>query len=144
MKFLVEERKKYVMTLVKRGDTIRQIAEELHMSTRDVNQILKEYRRKEKEAREIETREKEEKEKERLFSSKRSEALQLYKKGNNLLDVAIALDISADEAKAFYHEYYSLQYSHQFLNIYNELNKTNSFAHFTDLFHLFREKGHKY
>ena len=140
MKFPVEGRKKYVITLFKRGYTIRQIAE-LHMSTRDVNEGLKEYRREGKEAREIETRGKEEKEKERLFSSKRSEALQLYKKGKNLLGVAIELDISTDEAKAFYHEYCSLQYSHQFLQIYNELNETKSFNHFTDLFHLFREKG---
>ena len=141
MKLPIQGRKKYVITLDKRGYTIRQIAVELHMSTRDVNEILKEYKREEKEAREREVIEKEEKEKERLFSSKRSKALQLYKKGTNLLDVAIELDISAEEAKAFYHEYCSLQYPHQFLHIYTELNKTNSFNHFTDLFHLIREKG---
>ena len=141
MKLPIQGRKKYVITLDKRGYTIRQIAEELHMSTRDVNEIHKEYKREEKEAREKEVIEKEEKEKERLFSSKRSKALQLYKKGTNLLDVAIELDISAEEAKAFYHEYCSLQYPHQFLHIYTELNKTNSFNHFTDLFHLIREKG---
>ena len=141
MKLPIQGRKKYVITLDKRGYTTRQIAEELHMSTRDVNEILKEYKREEKEAREKEVIEKEEKEKERLFSSKRSKALQLYKKGTNLLDVAIELDISAEEAKAFYHEYCSLQYPHQFLHIYTELNKTNSFNHFTDLFYLIREKG---
>jgi hypothetical protein len=43
--------------------------------------------------------------------------------------------------KRFYHEYCSLQYPHQFLQIYTEINKTNSFNHFTDLFHLIREKG---
>ena len=141
MKLPIQGRKKYVITLDKRGYTIRQIAVELHMSTRDVNEILKQYKREEKEAREREVIEKEEKEKERLFSSKRSKALQLYKKGTNLLDVAIELDISAEEAKAFYHEYCSLQYPHQFLHIYTDLNKTNSFNHFTDLFHLIREKG---
>jgi len=141
MKLPIQGRKKYVITLDKREYTTRQIAVELHMSTRDVNEILKEYKREEKEAREKEVIEKEEKEKERLFSSKRSKALQLYKKGTNLLDVAIELDISAEEAKAFYHEYCSLQYPHQFLHIYTELNKTNSFNHFTDLFYLIREKG---
>ena len=141
MKLSIQERKKYVIMLHTKGYTIRQIAVELHMSTRDVNEILKQYKREEKEARERVVIEKEEKEKERLFSSKRSKALQLYKKGTNLLDVAIELDISAEEAKAFYHEYCSLQYPHQFLHIYMELNKTNSFNHFTDLFHLIREKG---
>ncbi|HYJ02797.1 MAG TPA: hypothetical protein VEW92_11340, partial [Nitrososphaeraceae archaeon] len=95
MKLSIQGRKKYVIILDKRGYTIRQIAVELHMSTRDVNEILKQYKREEKEAKEREVIEKEEKEKERLFSSKRSKALQLYKKGTNLLDVAIELDISA-------------------------------------------------
>jgi len=140
MKLPIQERKKYVIMLNTKGYTTRRIAEELHMSTRDVNEILKEYKREEKEAREKEVIEKEEKEKERLFSSKRSKALQLYKKVTNLLDVAIELDISAEEAKAFYHEYCSLQYPHQFLHIYTELNKTNSFDHFTDYFILLEKK----
>jgi orotate phosphoribosyltransferase-like protein len=69
MKLPIQGRKKYVITLDKRGYTIRQIAIELHMSTRDVNEILKQYKREEKEARERVVIEKEEKEKERLFSS---------------------------------------------------------------------------
>ena len=75
MKLSIQERKKYVISLDKRGYTIRQIAVELHMSTRDVNEILKQYKREEKEAREREVIEKEEKEKERLFSSKRSKSI---------------------------------------------------------------------
>ena len=70
------------------------------MSTRDVNKILKEYKREEKEAKEIEAKEEEEKEKERLFSSNRSEALKLYKKGTDPIDVAISLNISPQEATA--------------------------------------------
>ena len=35
MKLPIQGRKKYVITLDKRGYTIRQIAVELHMSTRD-------------------------------------------------------------------------------------------------------------
>ena len=61
MKLSIQERKKYVISLDKRGYTIRQIAVELHMSTRDVNEILKQYKREEKEAREREVIEKEEK-----------------------------------------------------------------------------------
>ena len=48
MKLPIQGRKKYVITLDKRGYTIRQIAVELHMSTRDVNEILKQYKREEK------------------------------------------------------------------------------------------------
>ena len=62
-------------------------------------------------------------------------------KGTKPLDVAIELDISAEEAKSFYYEYCSLQCPPQFLQVYKELNNTNSFNPFTNLFHLIREKG---
>ena len=110
MKLPVDERKKYVIQLHKNEYTNRQIAQELRMSSRDIVKILKENEREEKEAREREAREKEEKEKRRLFSSKRSEALKLYKEGTPPIDVAIKLDISAEEAKTIYREYCSLTY----------------------------------
>ena len=141
MKLSVDERKKYVIQLHKKGYTNRQIAQELGMSSRDIVKKLKENEREEKEAREREAREKEEKEKKRLFSSNRSEALKLYKKGTTPVDVAIKLDISAEEAKTIYHEYCSLTYPFQFLQVYTELNKNNSFKDFTDLFHRIKEKG---
>jgi len=53
--------------LDKRGYTLRPIAVKLHMSTRDVNEILKQYKREEKETRERVVIEKEEKEKEIIF-----------------------------------------------------------------------------
>lgn len=127
--------------LHKKGYTIRQITEELHMSSRDVEDILKKYKKEEREVRDREIIEKEEEEKKRVFSSKRSEALQLYKEGQCPLDVAIKLKISAEEAKEFYQEYCSLLSPPQFLQIYMELNKTDSFNDVIDLFHLIREKG---
>ena len=39
----IQERKKYVINLHKRGYTVLQIAQELHMSSRDVIEVLKEY-----------------------------------------------------------------------------------------------------
>ena len=141
MKLSVQDRRKYVLELHKRGYTIREIAQELRMSSRDVVKILKENEREEIEAREREAKEKAKKEKERLFTSNRSEALKLYKKGTTPVDVAIRLGISAEEAKTIYHEYCSLKYHFKFLQLYTELNNTNSFNSFTDLFHIIREKG---
>ena len=74
MKLPIEGRKKYVILLLKKDIHNRQIAQELGMSSRNVDKILKESEREEREAREIEAKEKEAKEKERLFSSNRSEA----------------------------------------------------------------------
>lgn len=141
MKLPVDDRKKYVLQLHKNGYTNRQIAQELRMSSRDIVKILEEHEREEKEAREREAIEREEKEKKSIFSSNRSEALKLYKKGTRPIDVAIELDISAEEAKMIYSEYCSLEYPLQFLELYTELDKTNSFKAFTDLFHLIEEKG---
>jgi hypothetical protein len=140
MKIPIKERKKYVINLHKKGYTIRQISEELHMSTRDVDNIVIEYKKEQKEARERAIIEKEEKTKEQLFSSKRSEAFKLYKEGTKPLDVAIKLEISAEEANTFYQNYCSLQYPPQYLQIYTELNNTHSFNRFIDLFHLVRQK----
>jgi FtsZ-binding cell division protein ZapB len=140
MKMPIEERKEYVINLHKKGYPIRPIAKILHMSTRDVEKIVKEYKNEEKETREIDVIEKEEKTKEQLFSSKRSEALKLYKKGTMPLDVAIELEISAEDANTFYQEFCSLQYPPQLLQIYTELTNTNSFIQFSDLFHLVRQK----
>jgi FtsZ-binding cell division protein ZapB len=141
MKFPIEERKKYVIELHEKGYTNREIAQELHMSSRDIVKIRKEKEREEIESREREEKEKEEKEKKRLFSSNRSEALKLYKKGTTPVDVSIKLDISADEAKTIHHEYCSLTYPFQFLQLYTELDNNNSFKVFTDLFHRIKEKG---
>jgi predicted transcriptional regulator len=140
MKLPVDERKKYVIQLHKKGYTDRQIAQELHISSRDVVKIRKENEKDEKEVRETEEKEKAEEEKKRLFSSKRSEALKLYKKGTMPVDVAIKLDISAEEAKTIYSEYCSLTYPFQFLKLYTELDKNDSFKVFTDLFHSIKEK----
>jgi hypothetical protein len=141
MKLPIHGKKKYVINLRIRGYTIRQIAEALHMSTRDVEKILKEHEREEKESRKREVIEREEKENKKIFSSKRSEALQLYKKGKIPLDVAITLEITTDEAKTFYHEYCSLQYPPQLTQIFTELNNANSFNQLIDLYHLIIDKG---
>ena len=120
--------------LRKKEYTVRQIAVELHMSTRDVNKILKEYKREEKEAKEIEAKEEEEKEKERLFSSNRSEALKLYKKGTDPIDVAISLNIRPQEATAIYYDYLSLANLSHLVHLHKKFNNKESFKDFTDLF----------
>ena len=134
MKFPIEERKKYVIELHEKGYTNREIAQELRISPRDIVKILKEYKREEKEAREREAQEKEEKEKERFFSSNRSEALKLYKKGTALIDVAIALNISPEEATKIYYEYLSLANLSHLVHLHKKFNNKESFKEFTDLF----------
>ena len=134
MKLPIEERKKYVIQLHKNEYTNRQIAQKLLMSSRDIVEILKEHKREEKEAREIEAKEKAEKEKEKLFSSNRSEALKLYKKGTDPIDVAIALNFSPQEATTIYYEYLSLANLSHLVYLHKKFNNKESFKDFTDLF----------
>jgi hypothetical protein len=141
MKLPVDERKKYVIKLHNEEYTNRQISQELRISSRDIVKILKEHESEEKETQERKAIERKEKEKKSIFLSNRSEALKLYKKGTRPIDVAIELDISAEEAKMFYSEYCSFEYPLQFLELYTELDKTNSFKGFADLFHLIKENG---
>lgn len=141
MKFSIQERKKQVIILHKRGYTVRQIAKELRMSSRDVTKILKENEREEKEAREREVMEKEEKEKKRLFSSKRSEALKLYKKGITPLDVAIQLNIHPEEAKTIFLQYLSLQDLEDLIKIYQKLNNRHAFKSLIDLYFRIEENN---
>ena len=134
MKLPIEERKKYVLGLHKKGYKIREIAQELHISSRDIVKILRENEREELEAREIEAKEKAEKEKEKLFSSNRSEALKLYKKGTDPIDVAIALNISPEEATKIYYEYLTLANLSHLVHLHKKFNNKELFKDFTDLF----------
>ena len=134
MKLPIEERKKYVIQLHINEYTDRQIAQKLQMSSRDIVKILKEHKIEEKEAREIEAKEKAEKEKEKLFSSNRSEALKLYKKGTDPIDVAIALNFSPQEATTIYYEYLSLANLSHLVYLHKKFNNKESFKDFTDLF----------
>lgn len=101
---------------------------------RDIVKILKENEREEIETREVEAEEKTEKEKERLFLSNRSEALKLYKKGTDPIDVAIALNISPQEARTIYYEYLTLANLSHLVHLHKKFNNKESFKDFTDLF----------
>ena len=134
MKLPVDERKKYVLGLHKKGYKNREIAQELRISSRDIVKILKENEREEIEAREREEKEKAEKEEDRLFSSNRSEALKLYKIKTDPLDVAIALNISPQEATTIYYDYLSLANLSHLVYLHKKFNNKESFMDFTDLF----------
>ena len=67
MKLPVEERKKYVLGLHKKGYKNREIAQELRISSRDIVKILKENDREEIEDREREKRKRGKRKREIIF-----------------------------------------------------------------------------
>lgn len=141
MKFSKEERKKHVKDLRDKGYTIREIAEKLEKSSRDIVEDIKEIKKEEDEAKEVEIKKRSEKEEEKLFLSARSEALKLYKEGTSPLDVAIKLNLSGVETNMIFNDYCSLQHQSHLLQIYRELNNNNSFNDFTELFSLIKDKN---
>ena len=92
------EKLRKVIELRKEGKPIREIAKQMHMSSRTVIDILKDN--SSKEARE-ESRRKEQ-DQQNAVRTNYTKALRLFKKGKNLLDVTIELGILAEETeKAF-------------------------------------------
>jgi DNA-binding NarL/FixJ family response regulator len=106
-----QEKEKLVIDLYNQGMTIRDIAKELRISFRDIGVILK------RASGEIE--EKQEKEKPSLSPS--SQAYRLFSEGKELIEVAIALNLSESETTKYYEEYLNLKQMDDLQRIYEEI-----------------------
>jgi transcriptional regulator with XRE-family HTH domain len=126
----VKEKEKYVLKLRKEENkTYREIAHELKISPREISRILK------KDNGEIE-----EKERKKIVLSKTAQALQLYKKGKSPVDVAIKLDLSAQEANSLYHNFLYLNNLHHFIEIFKEFSN-DSLQDLFDYYDYMKENG---
>ena len=90
-----QEKQELVSRLYKEGKTMREIAKEVHMSFSDIGSITKKLNEN------LEPKRKE--------ISKESEALKLFRKGKNPVDVAISLDVSASKAAGIYKQFWKLK-----------------------------------
>jgi len=90
-----QEKQELVSRLYKEGKTMREIAKEVHMSFSDIGSITKKLNGN------LEPKRKE--------ISKESEALKLFRKGKNPVDVAISLDVSASKAAGIYKQFWKLR-----------------------------------
>src|SRR5215217_2679158 len=106
-----QEKEKLVIDLYNQGRTIREIAKELRMSFRDIGSILKKA-----------SGEKEEnQDKEQSLLSPSTQAYRLFSKGKNLIETAIALDLSEVETTKYYEEYLNLKQMHDLKMVYDEI-----------------------
>jgi transcriptional regulator len=99
-----EEREDHVIQLYNEGKTVREIAELMHMSFRDIGAITKKVKLKVDGERgpleddnEIESK------------SKNSQAIKLFLELKSPVEVAIALDLPANQVRAIYREYWELE-----------------------------------
>ena len=90
------QKKVLVIELYKQGKTRRQIAETVHMSFKDIADLVNEYIGEDKQ---VNKREK----------SKDSRAFELFLQGKQSVEVAIELDMPADKVEELHVQYWRLQ-----------------------------------
>lgn len=102
-----EERKQQVLKLyLEDGKTYREIAHELRISLRDISAIINEFTEGKKPIPE---------------KSNTAKAFQLFKDKKSLVDVAIELDISAQEVEKIYTDFLKLDYRHKITLYYEQI-----------------------
>jgi len=105
------EKEEYVIQLWKAGRTVKQIAELVHMSFRDIA---------------ITNKAKLQAERERGYApentqpkSSESQTFKLFSEGKSPVEIAILLDLAADRVRAIYREYWELSGRYELAQIYD-------------------------
>ena len=113
------EKEKRVIELHLEGKTISEISKEVHMSFRDISNIIKEYNKKIK----LEYKRENKKSKIRKLS-KSSQAYQLFLDANNPVRVAIILNIDYIETRKYWTEFLQLNKMRKLYHLFidNELH----------------------
>jgi transposase len=125
------EREQYVIKLYEQGKTIREIAKGVHMSFGSIGAIIRSSKG------EASSEDKEHREENNI--SKAAQALKLFSKGKEPLEVAINLDLGAEEVKRHYREYLQLKGLHRLNSIYDEIG--NLLPSFLMLFSRMKDGG---
>jgi hypothetical protein len=89
------QKKAHVIELYKQGKTRRQIAETVHMSFKDIADIINEYTGEDKQSNKSE-------------KSKDTRAFELFLQGKQSVEVAIELDMPADKVEELHVQYWRL------------------------------------
>jgi hypothetical protein len=131
-----KEKEKMVIKLAQEGNTTREIAKIVHISLKDIGEILRKVIGDEKgsESNELEV--------EKKGISKLSiyaQAFHLFKENKSLTDVVITLDLDADTVLNYYNDYLRLNDMFKLVNLYHSLGK--DLPLFLHLFDRIKEEG---
>jgi hypothetical protein len=109
-----EEKEQYVIQLYKENKSTREIAKLTHMSFRDIGAVIKKVKLEaERERGQLE-------EDDVKSKSKTTQAIKLFSELKTPVEVAIALDLPADQVQAIYLEYCKLDGMYRLAQIYEE------------------------
>ena len=123
------DKEQLVIELHSQGKTIRQIATAAHLSFSDIGTIIRREDGHDKDD-DIETKDLKNK-------TKTTQALHLFKSGKNPIDVAIELDISANEMEDMLQEYWVLNQLDELALVYLEVK--TFLPSFLKLFHCLKK-----
>ena len=121
-----KEKEELVVKLHQENKTMRQIAEIVHMSFKDIGAIIRRIDGRANSA-DIDLSNK----------SKTTQAMYLFKSGKKPIDVAIDLDISASEIEDILQEYWVLNQLDELALVYYEIR--NDLDLFLKLFHVMKK-----
>ena len=114
------EKEQRVIELYQQGKTIREIAREVHMSFGNIGSIIRKGNRTE----EDDNKPKEQQDKLPLTTlSKDSQAFKLFSEGKKPTEVAIKLDLGADEVDRLYQQFWKLEGLYQLNQVYKEIRR---------------------
>ena len=122
-----KEKEELVVKLHQENKTIRQIAEIVHMSFKDIGAIIRRIDGRANDNYDLDLNNK----------SKTTQAMYLFKSGKKPVDVAIELDISAGEIEDILQEYWVLNQLDELALVYYEVK--NHLDLFLRLFHIIKK-----
>jgi transposase len=121
-----DQKEQYVIELYQKGKTIREIAKLVHMSFSSIATIIKNY----KEKVELESGQLEERDDIRL-KTKTTQAIKMFSEDENLVNVAIALDLPPEEVQEMYRQFLQRKDMDELVRVYDKLqNYLPSFLEF--------------
>ncbi|MGB7956065.1 MAG: hypothetical protein WCF23_18995 [Candidatus Nitrosopolaris sp.] len=114
------QKEQYVIELYKQDKTIREITQPAHMSPRDIGVIIKKVKLGvERERGQLEEKDDYEIE----LKSKITQAIKMFSEGKKQVDVAIELDLPADEVREIYRQFLELKNMYKLVEVYDEVEK---------------------
>jgi transposase len=114
------EKEKRVIDLHKEGKTIRDIAKEIHMSFRDISNLIKAYEKKQAAVALKEKQSKNDSPHIHQNLSKSSQAFKLFSEGKKLTDIVIELQISAEKAVQLWSQFLKLERMYNAYEFYKD------------------------
>lgn len=123
-----KEKEKVVIRLAQEGKTTRAIAKEVHISLKDIGNIIRKH-----------TGDDDHDQDQVKKPTLESQAFKMFKEGKSNVDVAIYLNLPAQDVLSLYQDFQSLSNLDKFSSIYRELS--NDLRFFIELYYRLKEEG---